>query len=203
MRQSPESALHKSEPQADASHLSAQVFTDTHDFLKTLRDHYSELSHGHSGVTLEDLKIEASTNKDANVRAAAQIAADPEHFKELRDIYGRYEAEWGYIPHEQISQKDLKFAQDMNDHNTTGYILRDAAADVGAGFTFLGVGGMTALGAGVGGVMGGLMFFCGAATAIGGVGYYGYEAFKERSRANALADRDSQMFRSWLDKQGA
>ncbi|HEY9790460.1 MAG TPA: hypothetical protein V6D22_08680 [Candidatus Obscuribacterales bacterium] len=215
--------------QSADSHLGAQVFSNGQDFLQTLRDHYAELSHGHKGIGVPDLQLEAATNQDEKVRAAAQIAADPQHFKELSDIWGRYE-KFNNNTGKYISQIDIEFAQDMNNHSTKKYYLDTAVGDVAHGVGMVVGGAFTAFGGatimaisdfaadtnvaigltgaaaqgtaiGVGAFLGGAAVVAGAVLAVGGMGYYGYEAYKERRTTNALADRDSQMFRSWLNKQ--
>jgi hypothetical protein len=193
-----------------SSKFSTQAFSDPRDFLDTIKGHFNELGHGHEVISLADLNADVGDpNLDPKGRAAASIAA--EHYGDLAGIEGQqFRAPVANVP--GISASDVDFAIDMNAHHTFGYTAENLARET------LGVVGSLGV-AGLGGAVGGFELstgaglFGGAAWAplsfgwlgVGAIGVYGvgrgfYRAFTEASYMHGVADKDSQMFRSWLEK---
>ena len=208
-------SVKSSDSNAASSKLSAQIFSDPKDFLSTLQSSFKQLSHGHDQLTAADLKLDAADpTLDAKTRAAAQIGFD--HFKDFAGLSYQGEPAAHNTPkqNDAITSGDLSFAQDMNNHDTLSYKLENIARDTAVGV-------MGAAAGAFGGLVGtyelstGIGLFGGAGTAIGALavgwvavgaggvglmGYAGYKAVTENSRMNNVADKDSAMFKSWLDK---
>jgi len=180
--------------------LSAQVFNDPQDFLQTLKTHFKELSRGDNKLNLTNLQLDSTdTALDAKTRAAATLAAD--HYNDLAGIHRQRLGAGGGTasPADGISTNDLKFAVDMNQHNTFGYSLTNSLNDtaVGAGALLLtGFGGVSAL------LEDGIlanMVPIGLGVAGVGLGVYElYGAIKESSRMNDIANTDAAKFKGWL-----
>jgi hypothetical protein len=188
-----------------ASSLSAQMFKDPVDFLKTLQSGYGEIAHGHDAITQDDLRAEATLGSTPQIRAASAIAAD--HFKDLGGIVNQGLA-LGSNPTDKLTQQDLDFAIDMENHNTTRYTLSKVAMDtwgslgagvVGGGASAAAWTGLTGGELLVGSVAVGTLAAAGVAVAgLGGAAYLGYEAFEASKQMNQTANDDSAKFRSWI-----
>jgi hypothetical protein len=149
----------------------------------------------------------AAHGQDPRGRAAAGIAA--QHFRQLSNFYGQ-DYIMGQRPSDRITTQDIDFAIDMDRGETLGHALYNAAADL----SMVAMGGVTGLAnvtIGASELNTGIGFLGAEATAIetcgflglgvvalGAAGYFGYEAFHERSRLSQLAKNDHVMFQDWL-----
>jgi hypothetical protein len=183
-----------------SSNLRAQVFSDPVDFLKTIKDNFGEISHGHQSISLDDLKAEAQFGSTAKIRAASEIAAD--HVLDLGGIAtDSFPSKKGTV--QPIEKGDLDFAIDMANHNTGGYAFSSAALK-GYFSAGLGVAGGALTAFGTGAVIGeGVAVATVGALGLGVAGlgaaaYLGYEAYHANAQYKQLADQDSAMFRSWI-----
>jgi hypothetical protein len=172
------------------SQLSAKTFSDPKDFLNTLQTHFKELSRGDDKLSLANLQLDTKdASLDNKTRAAASVAA--EHFSDLAGIYGHQN--FGSQENSKgISACDVKFANDMNDHNTKLYTAEKVGNDLYIGAMF-GAAGALEIAAGEVLPIG---IPLGAAT-LAYAGYAGYNALTESSNMNSIADKDSAEFRGW------
>jgi hypothetical protein len=195
---------------ASDGNIREQVFSDPKEFLQTLRQHYKEISGGAGEITLPELLYTSEHAPDEKTRAAAVIAA--EHIKELSEMTKDDNSRFpDAAKNPTISQDDLDFAVDMNDHKLLGRVAKEVAGDL----IFASLAGVQALGGLATAEMaipvgetffGGLLSTGGiplAALGIAGWGAYTagnltYQAFKANSNMHAAADRNSAMFKQWI-----
>jgi hypothetical protein len=187
----------------DTSGLSARVFSDPADFLKTLHDGFPEIARGKDQLTWPDLRDAIASGSSEKLRAASILAAD--HMEDLGGI-SKQAHPYGEADGSAITKKDLDFAIAMNDHQTAAYTFPSVAMDCVVSALGIGASGVAASVGRVGlakatGVFGRATtfgFFGVAAAGLGLAAVAGYEAYTEGGRMHKIAATDSNMFKSWI-----
>jgi hypothetical protein len=175
-----------------------EVFNSPHDYLESLRQNFGAISHGQTGITLNDLQIaESDTTLSPSAREAAKVTAD--HFQDFNNTVGGKGN-----PDDSITMKDVGRVEGLVDHKmpyAVSDIIMSAGLGGGVGGSLLtGITGAMTVDALSSGYIGfGLFFGGGALVAAGATAYMGYQAYEAYQGYKQDSSRVTANVNSWLN----